>query len=495
MDIKKEKESGLVQELIIEITKEDYAEKVEQALKKQRREAQIPGFRVGFAPMGLIKKTYEKHLIAEEVNSKIGEALYGYLQDNKIEIMLEPMSIDEKSVIDFENPDKFIFAFEYALQPKFDLNLSELPEVTDFHITATQELIDEYIGNLRKKYGQFTNPETAGETDYLSVKYGEENAKHGAFFVNELTEKGKKAFTGKKVDDVITISLKDMFAEPAALAKFLKIKEEEIEAENTYTEQLTIATIGRIEEAELNEEFYKKVYPDGSVNSEKELRKIAATAIEAEWEKESDRYFMNNAITTLMENMHIELPDDFIKRYILHNNKEMNAAELDEKYASYKNSFLWQLVENKILQENNITITENDVKAYIRQFFVKNYFGNFNQDEIQDRLDTLVKDAMKNKEDVRNIYDQLTDSKIKEVFKAQMKVKTKSGDINAFIEDIGGKSEKAEPKKTRAKKSTSKTAPETATETATAEEPETKTKPKPAAKKTKTAKPKDNSKN
>jgi len=484
MDIKKEKDNGLVQELIIEITKEDYAEKVEQALKKQRKEAQIPGFRVGFAPMGLIKKMYEKHLIAEEVNSKVGEALYGYLQENKIDIMLEPMPNDEKAVIDFDNPDTFTFAFEYALQPKFDLNLANFPEVTDFHITATQELIDEYIANLRKKYGQFTNPETVGETDYLSVKYGEENAQHGSFFVSELDENGKKTFISKKVNDEVSVSLKAIFKDTASLAKFLKIKEEEIEAENSYTENMTIVSIGRIIDAELNEEFYKKVYPDGSVNSEKELKQAAAIAIEAEWEKEGDRYFMNNAITTIMDNLTIELPDDFIKRYILHNNKDMKVEELNEKYENYKNSFKWQLIENKILKENNINITEEDVKDYIRQFFLKNYFGNFNQDEIKDRVDTLVKDAMKNKEDVRNIYDQLVDSRIKEVLKAQMKIKTKTGDMNAFIEEAySGKSETTGSKKSKVKKQTIEKSSNASEDSVTAK---SETKPKTAVKKSKT---------
>ncbi|MDR1345223.1 MAG: hypothetical protein LBK03_00770, partial [Bacteroidales bacterium] len=360
-----------------------------------------------------------------------------------------------------------------------------LPEIADFHITATQDLIDGYITNLRRKYGNFINPETAGEEDYLSVKHGEENAQHGFFFLNELNDKGKKIFIGKKVDDTVTVSLKEIFAKTSSLSKFLQIKEEEIESENTYTKDITISTIGRIELAELNEEFYKKAYPDGSINSEEELKKVAIAAIEAEWEQESDRYFMNNAITTLMDSIQIELPDDFIKRYILHNNKEMKADELNEKYGDFKKSFKWQLVESKILKENNITVTEEDIKNHIRKFFEKNYFSNFNQEEIQDRLNTLVKDAMKNKEDVRNIYDQLVDSKMKEVFKAQMKVKLKTGDIQTFIEEInGGKNEKTVVKKTKVKKST--TSAEAAPE-APADDTATEPKAKPAARKPKTA--------
>jgi trigger factor len=486
MHIKKEEKSGLIQELIIEITKEDYAEKVEQALKKQRREAQIPGFRVGFAPMGLIKRMYEKPLIADEVNSMVSESLYRYLEEEKVDFIFEPMAINEKSAIDFENPDKFTFVFEYALRPKFDLNLSELPEIVDFHVTASQDLIDKYIDSLRKKYGEFSSPETVGENDYLSVKYGEDNEVHNSLLMSSLNEEGKKAFIGKKVDDVITVSLKEIFAKPAAIAKFLEIKEEEIEAENPYTENLTITFINRLKDAELNEVFYEKAYPDGSVNSEEELKKAAAAVIEAEWGKESERYFMNTAITTLMDNVHIELPDDFIKRYML-SYREISAEKIDEEYDDFKKGFIWHLIEDKISKENNISITKDDIKDYIRQFFIKNYFANFNQDDIKDRLDTLVEDALKNKKDVQNIYENLKDIKITEVFKTQMKVKNKACDINTFIEEISG--EKAAPKKAKTKKSAPKATPETPTDTTTTEP---KVKAKPAAKKTKAPKTKEN---
>jgi trigger factor len=482
MHIKKEEKSGLVHELIIEITKEDYAEKVEQALKKQRRQAQIPGFRVGFTPMGLIKRMYEKPLIAEEVNSMIGDALYGYLGENKIDFMFEPLAVNEKSAVDFENSDKFTFVFEYALRPKFDLNLSEFPEIVDYQITASQDMIDKYIDGLRKKYGEFSSPETVGEDDYLSFKYGEDNALQNSLLMSSLNEEGKKAFIGKKVDDVITVSLKEIFAEPAAFAKFLKIKEEEIEAENPYTENITITFINRLKEAELNEAFYEKAYPDGSVNSEEELKKAAAAILEAEWEKESERYFMDTAITTLMDNLHIELPDDFIKRYILSFGKEMTAEKVEEEYNDFKKGLIWHLIEDKICAENNIIVTIDEIKDYVRQFFVKNYFANFNQDDIKDRLDILVEDALKNKKDLQNIRENLKDVKITEVFKTQMKAKRKVCDINTFIEETNG--EKAAPKKAKTKKSAPKATPETPADTTTTE-PEVKA--KPAVKKTKAA--------
>ena len=166
MNIKNEKVNGDVQELTIEITKEDYAGKVEAALKKYRRTAQVPGFRVGNAPMAMIKKMYEKSAIYDEVNNMMSQELYKYLGDNKIDIMLEPIPVEEKSKVDFDNADNFVFVYEYALQPQFDIDFNK--QVTNFKITAAQEEIDSMINQMQRRYGEYTSPEEIGEDESSS---------------------------------------------------------------------------------------------------------------------------------------------------------------------------------------------------------------------------------------------------------------------------------------------------------------------------------------
>ena len=340
------------------------------------------------------------------------------------------------------------------------IDFEKLPAVKSFKVTASDKEKEQFIENLRNRFGEYTTPEAIEENDSVSVKYNED--KDGFIFIKDLTAKGKKAFIGKKKDDEVKVKLKDIFADNTYLARFMKVKEEEIEEGNAYETTIKIGHIGRMVPAELNDDFFKKAYPDGSVTNEKQLNELAAKEIEAQWAQETDRYFMNNAITTLIDNVKIDLPDDFLKRFIVGSGqKDVTAENIEEKYESYRNSFRWQLLENKLVADNNITVSQDEVKAYIRDFFVRSYFANFDSEAVKEQLDKLVADAMKNHEDVKKIYDQLYDKKIMEVLHAKMKVDEATGDFEAFVASVSGKAEetaapakkKAAPKKPAAKKS------------------------------------------
>lgn len=463
MNIQVEKTNPQVQELRIEISKEDYVEKVETALKKQRRTAQIPGFRPGNAPMGMIRKMYEKSLISDELNHIIGEALYGHIKENNHKILGEPLPIDEKTIVNIDQPDTpFVFTFEFALEPEFDIQYDALPKVQYYQFVAQENEIDNYIQQIRKRHGEYITPETISEEDYVTVTYNETD---GFCFVSDFNETGKNLFVGKKTDDQISCNLADIFSEKEKLAQFLKVKEEEINDTPIET-TISIKHIGRITEAELNDEFFKKAFPDGSVTNEKELRAIAAKTIESEWENHSKKQFMNDSIGILLEHIQIEFPDDFLKRFILASQKEMTPENLDEKYEDYKRSFKWQLIENKIVTENNIQVSSSDVEEYIRNFFVKNYFSNFDPKEIEDKLNTLVADALKNKEDIKNIYDQLYDQKIEETLRSKMNIEYKSGSFTDYLAEINNPGTEAQ-KTSSAKKA--KKSPEKLTEQAKGE--------------------------
>ena len=440
MNIKNEKVNGDVQELTIEITKDDYAGKVEAALKKYRRSAQVPGFRVGNAPMAMIKKMYEKSAIYDEVNNMMSQELYKYLSDNKIDIMLEPIPVEEKSKVDFDNADNFVFVYEYALQPQFDIDFNK--QVTNFKITAAQEEIDSMINQMQRRYGEYTSPEEIGEDDYISAKIDD---KDSFFFANELNEQGRKAFIGKKVNEVVHVPLRQIFEDEKNVLKVLRITDQPLEEGNQYEYDVTISSIGRITPAELNEDFFKKAYPDGSITTKEQLEKTCAEQIERQWKDYTDRQFMNDAIGMLLDNVNITFPDEFIKHYILLTQKDMTAEKLEEKYADYQKSFKWQLIENKIVKDNNLNVTQDDVKAYVRNFFMTNYFNNFKEEDIKDRLDTLVNDALKKKEDVKNIYDQLYDTKIMDVLRKNFIIVEKSGSYEDFIAFTSGKEAEEKP--------------------------------------------------
>lgn len=495
MNIKHENVPGQVQEVVLEINKEDYAANVEAALKKQRRNAAIPGFRPGNAPMGIIKKMYEKSIIANEVDKLISENMDKFFKENDIKVIFEPLPVDGKSKMDFENPDNFVFAFEYAVAPEVNIDYTKLPAVTEFKMVPADEERQNYIKQLRTRHGEYTSPDTVSEDDSISVKYGE--GQEGFLFLHDLTEEAQKNVIGKKLNDTFNLVLRKAMVNETTLSRFLKKTEKDLEADNDYAYDLTITHIGHMQLAEINDDFFKKAFPDGSVTTEEQLNAEADKAITAQYQPELDRQFMNDAIETLLDNVSVELPDEFMKRYIKAVQKEMTDEELEKKFNDYKRSFQWQILENKLVEGSDVQVKADDVRGYFRQYFIDNYFGNFPAEEVKDRLDELVNQAMTNKENVKSVYDLLYDKKLTEVMRSKLTIEHKEGDFKAFIDMIAsrrapkqeGEESKGEekpaeeaPKKTTKRKTTTKKAAAEGEKEAKEEKPAAPKKPR--AKKT-----------
>lgn len=485
MNIKHEKAPGQLQEVTIEINKEDYAAELEAALKKQRRTAHVPGFRPGNAPMGMIKKMYEKTLLVQEIDNIVNREMDKFMKDNEVRYIFEPLPVEGKSKVNFDEPDHFEFVYEYALAPDVKIDYAKLPKVVDFTIVPTAEDREGFIKQLRERHGNYITPETIEAGDSVSVKYGED--KEGFFFMHDLTDAAQKKFIGKKKDEAVQLSLRKAFTNDAVLARFLKVDAKDLEADNEYKFKVTIKHIGRIEPAELNDEFFKKAYPDGNVKNEKELNAEADKVVTEQYQPELNRQFMNDAIEMLIDNVKVDLPDDFIKRYILLTQKDMTAETLEEKYNDYKRAFQWQILEGKLVEGSDIKVEMEDVKNYFREYFIKNYFGNFNMDDVKDRVEELVKQSMENREYVKNVYDMLFDQKLTELLRSKLNIDHQKGDIKAYVDMLTARADKskAPAKKTAAKKTTAKKVKEENEET---EEKEVKAKKTPAKKTTKTTK-------
>ena len=480
MNIKHENVPGQVQELVIEIQKEDYAEKVENALKKQRREIAVPGFRKGNAPMGIVKKMYGKNVLVMEIDRIVNEEIEKFFKDNEVKYIFEPMPVEGKSKVDFDNPDNFTFTYEYALRPEVNIDYKAMPAVVDFTIVPGEEEIKSYIDQLRERHGKYVMPETIEANDSVSVDYGGE--KEAFFFLRDLKEDAKKDLLGKKVGDKVSMAMRQAFNTDALFARAFDLKVEELNADDPYTYELTIKRIGRIEPAELNEEFFKAAYPNGNITTEEQLTEEAKNVIAGQYKPDTERLFMNKAIETLLDNVTVELPDEFMKRYIKAVQKDMDDEKLEKEFDQYKRSFAWQILENNIVEGEDVNVTRADIENYFRDYFIKNYFGNFNADSVKDQVDKIVADSMKNQEYVKNAYDMLYDQKLVEVLRKKMNIGHKEGDFKAFIDVISPKDDKKEenaekPKKTT-KRKTAEKAEEAASEAVPAEEKPKKTRAK-----------------
>ena len=477
MNIKHENVPGQVQEIVIEIQKEDYAENVDKALKKQRREVAVPGFRKGNAPMGIVQKMYGKNILVMEIDRIVNEQIDKYFKDNDVKYIFEPMPVEGKSKVDFDNPDNFTFTYEYALRPEVKIDYKSMPAVIDFTIVPGEEEIKSYIDQQRERHGKYITPDTVEKNDSVSVDFGGE--KEAFFFIRDLKEDAQKAICGKKVDEKVSLS-RASFANDAVFARAFDHKVEELNADDPYNYEITIKRIGRIEPAELNEEFFKAAYPNGNVTDEKSMKEDAKNMLAEQYKPDTERLFMNKAIETLLDNVKVELPDDFMKRYIKAVQKDMDDEKLEKEFDQYKRSFAWQIMENTIVEGEDVNVTRADVENYFRDYFIKSYFGNFNPESVKDQVDKIVADAMKNQEYVKNAYDLLYDKKLVEVLRKKMNIDHKEGDFKAFVDVISpkeGKTEEAKPKKTTKRKTAAK-AEEAAPAEAPAEEKPKKTRAK-----------------
>ncbi|MBR5921493.1 MAG: hypothetical protein IKZ56_10085 [Bacteroidales bacterium] len=480
MNIKHENVPGQLQELTIEIQKEDYAENVDKALKKQRREIAVPGFRKGNAPMGIVQKMYGKNILVMEIDKLVNEQIEKFFKDNDIKFIFEPMPVEGKSQVDFDNPDNFSFVYEYVVRPEVNIDLSAMPAVTDFTVIPSEEEITTQIDQLRERHGKYEMPDTIEANDSVSVSYGGE--KEAFFFIRDLKDDARKEFIGKKKEDTLTMAMRKAFTADPFFARAFDLKVDELKDDDPYTYDLTIKRIGRINPAELNEDFFKAAYPDGSVTDEATMRETEKQKIAAQYKPDTDRMFMDRAISTLLDNVNVELPDDFMRRYILAVQKDMTEEALDKEFERYKNSFKWQIIENTLVEGEDVNVTRADIEEYFRNYFIQNYFANFNAESVKDQVDKIVADSMKNQEYVKNAYDLLYDQKLVALMRKKMNINHKEGDFKAFVDEISSErkdekpaeeaSAEEKPKKTTKRKTTAKKAEteETAAEAAPAEE-------------------------
>ena len=476
MNIKHENVPGQLQELTIEIQKEDYAENVDKALKKQRREIAVPGFRKGNAPMGIVQKMYGKNILVMEIDKLVNEQIEKFFKDNDIKFIFEPMPVEGKSQVDFDNPDNFSFVYEYVVRPEVNIDLSAMPAVTDFTVIPSEEEITTQIDQLRERHGKYEMPDTIEANDSVSVSYGGE--KEAFFFIRDLKDDARKEFIGKKKEDTLTMAMRKAFTADPFFARAFDLKVDELKDDDPYTYDLTIKRIGRINPAELNEDFFKAAYPDGSVTDEATMRETEKQKIAAQYKPDTDRMFMDRAISTLLDNVNVELPDDFIRRYILAVQKDMTEEALDKEFERYKNSFKWQIIENTLVEGEDVNVTRADIEEYFRNYFIQNYFANFNAESVKDQVDKIVADSMKNQEYVKNAYDLLYDQKLVALMRKKMNINHKEGDFKAFVDEISSERKDEKP------------AEEASAEEASAEEkPKKTTKRKTTAKKIETEEP------
>ena len=443
MNITHEANGDLQAIIHINLKQEDYIDKVNNTLKDYRKKANMPGFRPGMVPMGMIKKMYGQQVTADEVNKAVSEALNGYIDEQKFNALGYPMPNMEKTKqIDFTKDKELDFFFDIGLAPEFDLELKKDDfEVPYYKIEVTDKEVDNALNDIKVRFGDEDHPEKAEEGDGVQGKFVQVDSEgnvveggvtnDGYFRIDDLKLKGvQKKFYGKKVGDKVVFNPDNAFKDESKVKALLgqDITEEQMKSDYEFD----ITDVIRHKEAELNEETFKKVYPNDELKTIEDFKVRVQKDLEEHYAKDSDRQFTGEVIAALIEKSNLDLPDEFLKRWLLDSNQgKITPEQLDVQYDSYAKTFKWQLIEDKLRAQFGDALKVDDEAVRDK---VRAYFQVQGKDNSNPQIEQIVDQILSNEEEGRKIYSELMDEKLGNVFKENVKRKEETVTPDKFME-------------------------------------------------------------
>ena len=450
MKLTQSKAKDLMATITVEVKAADYSERVEKVLKDYRKTAEVPGFRKGKTPMGIINKKYRTSVIVEEVNKMLQDELYKHITAEKVRVLGSPMPIDEKP-IDWENDEDFTFEYEVGLAPDFDVKITAKDKLNYYKIKADAKLVDGYCNDIAKRYGKMSNPEASVEGDLIFCTIEQldvdgivmdNGIKNDATVAMDYIadKKIKKQFVGVKTDDLITVNVMKAFTNHSDLGAMLNVDHAAIHNLTSEEFQFTVKNVNRLEPAELNVELFDKVYGPGAIKDEKEFKAKVKSEAEAQFVGESDRMLKNDVVTYFVDKLKLAMPNEFLKRWLVQTSEQPITMEmLETEYDMYAKSLQWQLIENKILENHSIKVTQDDVLAHTK-VLISAQMKQYGQPEGDDKqLTDIATNILKNEEERKKVYDQIFDERTLAVYKENFKLTEKSVSYDEFVKLASGK--------------------------------------------------------
>lgn len=452
MNISQKSTGELTLQLTLQLTESDYIDEVKKSLDQYRKQANIPGFRPGKVPFGMVKKMYGESVTADIVSRVIGDELDKYLSEQKLSILGQPMpDVENQKPIDFKNSTDFEFYYNIGLKPEINIELDDTYDLRYNKIIYQEEDVDKYINDMRAKLGTQSNPEIVSEGDVVIGSIVEidqegnekadgiknERASLGVDFIKLKTIKAK--FIGSKIGDRVEFDPTKAFKNDTEVGSLLNIgKEQAADLKSDFA--FTITEVSHIEPAEMNEEFFSKIYENAFIKTEEELREKVGKDIETTYEAESERKFYNDVVDAIIKKTDLPLPDEFLKSWIKESNlqeqeedKRISPEEIDNQYDSYRDSLRWQLLEENLVINNDLIVTEQELKNRIKEILGLQAFGG-EMGANEDILNQVTESVMQNKDEVKRVSDQIIEQKLSKFFKEKLNPEEINMNYNDFIE-------------------------------------------------------------
>lgn len=440
MNITKEQIDDLNAVVKVALTKDDYQDKVDTILKDYRKQANIPGFRKGQVPMGLIKKQYGKAVLVDEVNKLLQDNLNKYLTEEKLDVLGNPLPKQQES-LDWD-AEELAFEFELGLAPSFDVKLKTKKAITQYKIVADKKMVEEQVERIRKQYGKIVSKSEVGKNHELTGIFKNEAEEIEHKTTLELDKvKSKKALDtllGKKVNDTVTLKTKGLFKEDYLLSAALGIDREKAEKLSIEVE-FTIEEINERELAELNQELFDKIFGEGKVSSEKELKAKIKEDSEKQFEQQADQKLLNDVTEKLIEETKFELPKEFLHKWIqVSGENPLTEDEAKEEYEKSEKGLRYQLIEGKIINENNLQVQFDELKEFAKGFIKSQMaqYGHLNPEE--EELENIAARVMGNQDEVKRMSEQLMSQKLLNLYKEKANLKVKEISYENFVKEVYG---------------------------------------------------------
>ena len=444
MDITQENRDKLNAILHVKVEEADYAERVEKVLRDYRRQARVDGFRPGKVPMGIIKKMYYTPVLVDEVNKLVSESLFNYLKDNNVNILGEPLAHkDEDRKIDFEHDKEFEFKFDLGLAPELNLEVSARDKIPYYRIKVEKKQQEEYKEQLLQRFGEFKAVDKAGKDELIKGtllkvdKEGREvengiRVEHVSMSLDMMKDDDQKVlFSGAAGGDEVVFDIKKAYPNDTELASLLRIdKTEAAMLEGTF--KCLIDEVMKFEKAVPGEDFYNKVYGEGEVKTEEEFTQRVKEEIALNYERESEYRFMVDAREALIKKAKIELPVEFLKRWMVETNEQITQEQVEEDFEKYEDDFRWQLIKEYLLKQQDIKVSEEEALDSAKGMALNQYMQYGISNVPDDYLENYAREMMSKPEDARKFYEQKGEEKLIAHIKSTVKVEDKEVSSEKF---------------------------------------------------------------
>lgn len=440
MNITRENIDELNAVVKLDISKSDYSDKVDKILADYRKTANIPGFRKGHVPMGMVRKQYGKAVLIDEVNKLLQDSLNKYLTEEKLDVLGNPLPKSQDN-LDW-NAEEFSFEFELGLAPQFEVKLKGRKSITHYKIVADKKMVNNQITSIRKQYGKLVSKTVMTEGDELTGVFKNEEKQIESSATLTLDKfKGKansKKFIGAKIGDVITLKTKVLFNNEHDLINYLKVSHDdahELNIEVTFT----ITEINTRELADLDQELFDKLFGKGTITSVTELKERIKHDAEKQFVQQSDQKLLNDVTEYLVEGTKFNLPATFLQKWMQTAGEEaIDEIQAKEEYEKSEKSMRYQLIEGKIMADNDIQVNFEDLKAHSKEM-IKMQMAQFGQNNSSDKeLDDIVARVLSNKDEVKRLSEQLVSQKLLELYKEKVNLKTKELSYEKFVKEVYG---------------------------------------------------------